>query len=616
MSSKQLSRKQKKQTPVPDTAQADVTVPVSARHLLAVIVLLFVGTICYANTFSVPFILDDVTSILTNPLVKDFDLKLKSRILGDLSFALNYRLHGLDLAGYHVVNLLLHLLNAAMIYSLVQVIFATPLLRGSVGDEKDNRSTAAMMIGLGAALIFVSHPLQTQAVTYLAQRVAVLATTFYLGALLCYAGSRLSARRSTAAALLLLSLLLAMAGILTKENAITVPLAIMLFEVTFFRGDLRRRLLPLAWYLLPLVAAPMAVIGRIGFSADLLGEVGRMTAEGGAPPRLTYLLTQFPVIVSYLRLFFFPVGQNLDHDVPLRTSLLDPAVLVSIILLAALAGAGFYSWRVARRVAGKENPLLALPAFGIGWFFITLLVESSVISIRDVMFEHRLYLPSVGMVIGISATEWGCVCSYAQRRATTVFMLVLTAVTLLLSSATVMRNRVWRAEVTLWQDVVSKSPLKARAHGALGHAYQRAGRQEAALHCYLEAVRLAPIDHVARNNLGTIHLLTNRPAEALAEFEAALQRSPLNAEVHYNKGIACEKLGRLNEAAAAYGEALRLKSDHDKAAYNLAFLLYRQGRVAEAVQNFKRAVELNPDNTDAVRNLEALEKGRRQAPGR
>ena len=174
-------------------------IPACIWHAATLFIITTVGLICYANTFIVPFILDDVTSILTNPLVKYFDFRLKSRILGDLSFALNYRLHGLDLPGYHVVNLLLHLLNAGMVYLLVQMIFSTPLLLGFDGEKTANRPAASMLIGLGAALIFVSHPLQTQAVTYLAQRVAVLATTFYLGALLCYAGSRLSVKRITAA---------------------------------------------------------------------------------------------------------------------------------------------------------------------------------------------------------------------------------------------------------------------------------------------------------------------------------------------------------------------------------------------------------------------------------
>jgi tetratricopeptide (TPR) repeat protein len=257
-----------------------------------------------------------------------------------------------------------------------------------------------------------------------------------------------------------------------------------------------------------------------------------------------------------------------------------------------------------------------LPAFGIGWFFITLLVESSVIPIRDVMFEHRLYLPSVGLAIGLSAAVWGCVCRLYLRRAVSVYMAVLAVLTLLLSTATSMRNRVWHDEVTLWQDVVAKSPAKARAHGALGHAYQRSGRHADALQCYLAAVKRAPDDHIARNNLGTVYLTTNRPAEALEQYEAALRSSPSNPQIHYNRGLACEKLGQLDDAVSAYQEALRLKKDHDKAANNLAIVLYRQGRAAEALQSFRRAVELNPGNTDAVRNLAALEKGMRQSSAR
>jgi len=619
MASKQRSKEQKKQCPDSRTAQGKANPPVIGWHLLAVMVILAAGIICYADTFNVPFVLDDVTSILTNPLVKEFDFRLKSRILGDLSFALNYRLHGLDLSGYHVVNLLLHLLNAGLIYLLVQIIFSTPLLQGFAEEKNGSRPAVPLLIGLGAAIIFVSHPLQTQAVTYLAQRVAVLATTFYLGALLCYAGSRLSGKRIIAAALLLISLLLAVAGVMTKENAVTVPLAVLLFEVTFFRGDLSRRLLPIFWYLLPLVTAPLIMLGRIGFSVDLLGDVSRLTAEGGAPPRLTYLLTQFPVIVSYLRLFFFPYGQNLDHDVPLRSSLVDPMVLLPIVLLATIAAACVGFWRASRHAEAGTRVLLALPAFGIGWFFITLLVESSVIPIRDVMFEHRMYLPLAGLLIALSAALWGCVSlamrEGSQRQVAGSFTLVLAVVTLLLSAATIMRNRVWHDEITLWQDVVAKSPAKARAHGSLGHAYQRSGNQEAALHSYLEAVRLAPDDHIARNNLGTIYLTTNRPNEALGQYEAALRSSPLNPQIHYNIGLACEKLGRLNEAVVAYQEALRLKGDHDKAANNLGIVFYRQGRTVEAMKNFKRAVAINPGNTDAVRNLEALEKGLQQAAG-
>src|SRR5512138_1816922 len=131
--------------------------PTWALHLAAVGGVLLLGILCYANTFEVPFVLDDVTSILTNPLVKAFDFRLKSRILGDLSFALNYRLGGLEPAGYHAVNLLLHLLNALFVYLLVQTIFRTPVAAVFSGAGNGRTSIGPMAIGFGAAILFVTH---------------------------------------------------------------------------------------------------------------------------------------------------------------------------------------------------------------------------------------------------------------------------------------------------------------------------------------------------------------------------------------------------------------------------------------------------------------------------
>ena len=146
--------------------------------LLAVFTIVTAGLLAYANTFTVPFVLDDVTSVLTNPLVKSFSLRLKPRILGDLSFALNYRLHGFELAGYHAINLGLHLMNACLVYLLVVLMFRTPVLSGYESSSPQAGPSTCRVIAFAAALIFVSHPIQTQAVTYIAQRVAVMATTF------------------------------------------------------------------------------------------------------------------------------------------------------------------------------------------------------------------------------------------------------------------------------------------------------------------------------------------------------------------------------------------------------------------------------------------------------
>lgn len=551
----------------------------AARHLLALGAILLTGLLCYANSFTVPFVLDDVTSILTNPQLPAFTFSLKPRILGELSFALNYHLGGFNPAGYHGVNLLLHLLNAVFVYLLVQLLFRTPLATAPEGVSPGHDPAFPRLIGFGAALLFVSHPLQTQAVTYLAQRVTVLATCFYLGALLCYAASRLSGTRTPAAALLGLSLLLAIAGVLSKENAVTVPLTILLFELTFFRGDWRRRLLPLGWYLLPLMAAPLLMLSRLGIATDLLGDVSRLTAESGAPPRMHYLLTQFPVIVSYLRLFCLPVDQNLDHAVVLRVTPLDPVVIAAAFLLAALAAAGGLSWHKARRAAGGAGILPGLAAFGIGWFFIALLVEASIIPIRDVIFEHRLYLPSVGLAILVAAGAGALVCRLSRnhrQRAVYGLLGVFVAVGGVLSAATVQRNRVWQSEITLWEDVVAKSPAKARGFGALGHAYQRAGRLQAAEQAYREALRLAPADHIALNNLAAIFLKEQRYQEAVTTLEKVISLAPATAAAHFNLGLARTRLGNWQQAEAAFAAALRLQPDYREAAANLAAIRQRR----------------------------------------
>jgi Flp pilus assembly protein TadD len=253
--------------------------------------------------------------------------------------------------------------------------------------------------------------------------------------------------------------------------------------------------------------------------------------------------------------------------------------------------------------------LLALPAFGIGWFFITMSVESSFIPIRDVLFEHRLYLPSIGLVTAVTAVCW----RLAESRVAADYRVIVKGfaagscvVALLLGAATVMRNRVWQSETAVWQDVVRKSPAKGRGFGALGHALQRAGRQDEALRAYQEAVRLVPQDHIARNNLGTIYLALNKPEEAIEQFKAGLGSAPGSVQLYYNLGLAFAKLERFGEAEAAYREALRLDSRNDSLLNNLGIVLYRKGRVEEAAAAFRGSLLINPANAGAASNLKAI----------
>jgi Flp pilus assembly protein TadD len=338
-----------------------------------------------------------------------------------------------------------------------------------------------------------------------------------------------------------------------------------------------------------------------------------MTAEQGAPQRLTYFLTQFPVIVSYLRLFLLPVRQNLDHDIALRSSLADPVVAGGLLILLLVAAVGCRLWVRGRRVDAGDERWKVLAAFGIGWFFITLAVESTLIPIRDVMFEHRLYLPSVGLVMATAAAGWGAAGRYlSESRRIPVFIAIFVLLGTVLGSTTFLRNRVWKDEVTLWRDIVEKSPRKARAHGSLGHALQRSGNAEEAARSYLYAVKLTPEDFIARNNLGTLYLNSGHPELALEQFEAALRASPAKAMINFNRGLALEKIGRLVEAEAAYDNAVRIDRENDRALNNLGILQYRNGNRQAAAESFRQALRINPTNKQASENLASIERAEKK----
>jgi len=304
---------------------------------------------------------------------------------------------------------------------------------------------------------------------------------------------------------------------------------------------------------------------------DLPTALLNMTAERGAPSRLTYLLTQFPVILEYLRLFFLPFGQNLDHDVPLRSSWSDPVVIASFLSLLTIAVSALLLWLKGRKGENLQDRILLLAGFGGAWFFIAISLESGLVPIRDVMFEQRVYLPSAGLAIAVASLLWFSLSRWSSAGSSVRnFSISIVIIVSILVFLTLSRNRVWRSEVTLWEDAVKKSPAKGRTHGALGHAYQRAGEFVKAEKAYMEAVRLAPQDYIARNNLGAIYLKQRRYDLAVAQFKGVLAFAPATAATHFNLGLAYAALGRLGEAETSFAEAVRLKPDYREARENLA----------------------------------------------
>jgi tetratricopeptide (TPR) repeat protein len=563
---------------------------------LQAVLIILVGLAAYSNTFQVPFQFDDPRSITDVPFVRDLRLFpnvfMLHRSVGFFSFALNYRLHGTDVLGYHIVNLAIHILNALLVYGLVVLSFRTPKLQGSCLLKH------ARPIALLSALLFASHPVQTQAVTYIAQRFASLATLFFLASVAAYVESRLPARskssRYRSLAWYGASLLSAVLAMKTKETAFTLPIIIVLYELLFFEGPIKRRVLVLLPLMLTMVIIPISLLGIDKPLGTLMNDVSDTTKVHTTMGRSEYLFTQFRVIVTYLRLLIFPVNQNLDYDYPLFDSFLAPEVLLSFLLLMLILGTGVYLLYRDRHVPGAGR----LAAFGIFWFFITLSVESSIIPIADVVFEHRLYLPSVGFFIAVTSalfwvaekleTQW----AYAAR-AVVVFLAAVVAV---FTGLTVARNIVWQNEVSLWEDVIQKSPMKARGYNGLGLAYYNENQYDKAIEAFARAIALHPSYGVAFNNIGNAFYRRGLYGQALEAQTRAAALEPKNPVFHYNRGLTYAATGAYDRAIEEYDRAIVLDPAYAEAYNNLGLVYHVKGLYGRAIEAYTKALTFSPRN--------------------
>jgi protein O-mannosyl-transferase len=569
-----------------DSAQSEKAQRRNQYIAAGVLALCLLGALIYSNTFHSPFLFDSELYIANNAGIRDLgDLKAvwdisPTRFLCFLSFALNYSLHKLEPAGYHAVNLGIHLAAALLLWWLVRLTLASPLMKD---DPLSRRPEPAALL---CALVFLSHPLQTEAVTYVYQRVASLGALFYILSICMYARARTLESAGHAlkgwAPPYMCAWLAALAAMFTKEHTITLPAMIVLYEFCFFGAGPggRRRALPFL-ALLPVI--PLTLF--FSRSGIVYGDVENFA---GSPGRsLDYALTQPGVVASYLRMLLWPAGQNLDHDITAVRTALDPAFLSGLLLNAVILAA-----------AAKLFNRRRLLSFAVFWFFLALLPESSVVPMQDAMFEHRLYLPMAGY-----AAFLVCGLFYAVRGRPRLAAGILLAVVACNSLLAYRRNAVWKDALTLWDDAVLKSPHKARPYNNRGIAWQERGETNRAFADYNTAVYLKPDYAEARNNIGVILAIQGKLEEAGVHFRAALRLKPDYASAHNNYGLALAVRGRPEEAIAHFQEALRLKPDYAEAHDNWGIALARQGKTGEAVAHFREVLRLDPECAQAHYNL-------------
>src|SRR5205809_1803228 len=414
----------------------------------------------YWNSFRVPLVFDDLVTIQMSTTVRFGELGwnfISPRSVLYKTFTLNYLWSGQEVWSYHVVNFILHFLNGLLIFVIAERIFQG-LRPSRFPREEESKSNSRIYAALAAAF-FLVHPVQTESVTYISSRSELLSTFFYLIGFLIFVWwpvYRIG---------FLCTLAVGVAyffGLGSKETVITLPATIFLYDYLFLSGATFRPLIARWRFYCPFI------IGGAGAIYYLLTVALRQSVGGSLPGHLSwwhYFLTEIRVLVRYVQLLFFPIGLNLDYDFKPSTSPLEPAVIASFVFLSALL---FLGWKLRRRAA--------VFAFSILWFFITLSPTSSVIPILDVIFEHRLYLPLVGVCLSLPLLVEMAYGKLRQRFAIPGSAFGYSCLVLIaLIGTTLVRNHVWGDEVRLWEDVVAKSPGKERGYHSLSFAYYKRG---------------------------------------------------------------------------------------------------------------------------------------------
>jgi len=510
---------------MPNPSIKNVHFEASYIKLLTIISLCCLGFIVYSDTSLNAFHFDDYPSIVTNSSIKNLaNLKAiwnfwPTRFITYLSIAFNYHFHQLDVRSYHLFNLVVHLGSAILAWWFVILTFSTP-------GMKDKKITQQVyFISFFVGLVFVTHPIQTQGVTYIIQRATSMASLFYLASLSLYVKSRLLQCEKSTSGLRRFyycgSLITAIMAMFTKEIAITLPLVIWLYEFSFLRTKTSfnwRRPIPFL-YIMLIVPLTMLFTKTVNF-----GEMRRLAEPSPNISPLHYLLTQFRVIVTYIRLLFVPLNQNLDYDYPIARTLLDLPMLASLLFLVSIF---IFAIRIFRNHR--------LISFSIFWFFLTLLPESSIIPIKDVISEHRLYLPMVAYSIFLVSTMYYFLVKHALKSMLIVMIMIITCYSLL----TYARNAVWRDEVTLWSDVIRKSPRKAEAYNNRGAAlYLDAGNFDQALSDFNKAIEIYPRYVDAYSNRGNVYADKLNFDQALSDYNKAIGIDHNFGHVYYNRAVA------------------------------------------------------------------------------
>ncbi len=572
-------------------------------HLPLALCLALAAVSLYWPTLDHGFVFDDLWNIQQNEAHRLERLDLDSlaracrgapgmgnRPVSNLSFALSFYLARPDAgpSAYRWANILIHACNAALVYGILVLTLGIGAARRSSLAGASSLAEASSFVPeleqpsvgvpFAATLLWLASPLQTESVTYLHQRMTSLAALFLLASLFSYILGRLAESPGRARAAFFASALCAALALGSKESAAVLPVVVVFYEWTFFQG------LQTSWlgrskkYLL--LALLLLVVVSVLYLRGAWSWLEWMHAQMPYSPG-ERLLTQSRVVVIGLSLLLLPHPSrlNVDHELALSTSLFDPpTTLPAIGLLVMLVGLAIYCARRRWRFA----------FFGLLWLLGTQLIESSVIPV-EMIAEHRLYLPSVGMLFLLLEAA-----SIRRRRVSRWACVPVAGVALLFGAWTLERNQVWRDGTSLWTDAVAKSPLKVRPRNNLALALATTGETAKAEQQLRQVLRLQPLHPEARFNLGRLLLGEGEIDKAIYNLSVAVEQKESLFAAQHMLGLALLRTGELDDARSRLARALALKPESADTHFEMGNVLRLQGKLEQALPHYLFALERSP----------------------
>lgn len=574
----------------------DDKVSLCRKNLFAFLSLFIIIIITYSNTFNAGWHFDDEQNIVSRKQVHFTELswkKIKSSLFDDkgklkrpisyLSFGINYYFGKLNVFGYHLVNISIHIITSIFLFLFIYNTLNLPIL-------KNRYEGLQYPVSLLSSFLWAINPVHTQAITYIVQRMASMAGMFFIMSMFLYLKGRTSENKKNKIAYYILFTCSSLLAFGTKENTAMLPFCILLYDLYFIQGINKKNIKRCAIIFLFILIIPIC-LALIFEGPSLFNPSWILSSYKTRPFTLPErLLTEPRIIIFYISLLLYPMPDRLSicHDISISHGLFDPpTTIISIILIFTMIGISI--------LKSKKYPFIC---YSIIFFFINHVIESTIFPL-ELIFEHRNYLPSMLFFTPISIFIIKVIGLFSYKKSMqTIFIIFIILVLVAQGHSTFMRNFIWKTDESLWIDATEKAPGLIRPWNNLGSYYLQKQMPELALSTLLKGLPKKTIHHKAAKlilyfNIGAAYQKLRKYKNALRYYNMADKMFYKISSIYLNRGAIYLEIGEMKKAEEDFMKALEIDPKNFKAYQNLGFLMIKRGLIDKAISYLQKSINIS-----------------------